>query len=776
MLPDFESHSLALVASFAESLTIGERKCLITLARSQVFPISTDRILLSKTALVLDKMVRSPPYDDYRIELFTEVGSILYDLITTPYLNGLVIALCLGSSVPATVVQRQYEISFDKEFSATQTRRRPSAWNWELLFWGNERSDSVVHPMFPSLSPLQRRFSVNISRFRNRLQNGRIVKPHYTRRGISGETAGWILHRVNESREICYGSIRSFHNRLQRSNVTSKDVIHHYIRTGTWPHGRVEMRQQWKPSILTPRTYFAWGGDAIRCSTYLRNFFNDVADQFEPSHRHNRVRPTWLRCFETTQKPSFLFYDLTSFTSWFHEQEPFLREMARFFRDVPIFLVSENLRLTETSIGQLIDQYTDNVNSFPEFYVSSAITDMRGSTESCYHLTAGFLGVPGNLVTCTLAHGLAQAEGYSKPNQLQVPGDDVGCETRNDERRLDKLAVATDLGSLQYEKVYHSDEAAVYLKRGVRLELGGVNLADMLVWPLFPYLQKETVRLSEVDQRIRLPPATERLPRACRVLVSFMRNLWNMTKGDLPMTHKGFILSFLETLHRHMGIPRGGVLQGRYLDDDGQEERHIRDVPIKFPISQRYLESDPDLLFADEYVEVFVARDISESDVMTEFYGPLKTGSNIVVYRKQGWSFLEDMGYVELTQRYSGEKILCIGDEAKRAYLSHMAPRVSSYRVLSDIDLSQLVSVGILPPVEGIDFTGVDISDTTHLYVDLEPLRSFTLSAPRYVDLDEPEPSFDGMLDYGPDPGELLWRRQVTLGDHEDETELSAVY
>jgi hypothetical protein len=776
MLPYFGHPSLALVASYIESLSLSDRKALITLARSQLFPISTDHTLLSKTSSVLDQLVVEPPYTDYRHETFTEVGSILFDLVTTPYLTGVVITLCLGASVQPEVVQLEYGRSFDKEFCATQTRRDAPAWNWQLLLSGDQRSDEIVHPLFPKISPLQRSFSVNLRRFRNRLSSGRVLKPHYTRRGISGETSGWLNHRISSFRDRCFGSSRTFHNRINRRNITSRDVVHHYIRTGVWPPGRVEMRQQWKPSILTPRTYFAWGGDAIRSSTYLRNFFNDLADQFEPSHRHNRVRPTWLRCSETIGRPSFLFYDLTSFTSWFHEHEPFLRALQEYFRGVTVFLVSADLRLTEADVGSLIEQYADNVNSFPEYYISSAITGVDESLTSYYHLCSGFLGVPGNLVTCTLAHGLAQAEGYSTPTQLQVPGDDVGAETRNDERRLDKLACATSLGSLQYDKVYHSDQAAVYLKRGVRLELDGVNLADMLVWPLFPYLQHENLRSSDyLDTRVRLPPPRERTPRACRIMVTFMRNLWVMTKGQLPALHKAFILEFLTTLHDHMGIPREGVLQGRYISDSTLEEQHLEDVPLKFPVDRRYMESDPDELFASEFVEVFIARDVTEEEVKTEFLHPLEVGDTMLVYRKQGWSFLEDMGYVELIQRYGGEKVLFVGEEAKRAYLTHMAPRVSQYRVISPLSISQLISVGILPGEEGAEFTGVDISDTRHMYVDLEPLRSFTLSFPKYVDPDKPDYTFDDPLDYGPDPDELLWRRQAIFGDHESETPSSSI-
>jgi hypothetical protein len=229
-------------------------------------------------------------------------------------------------------------------------------------------------------------------------------------------------------------------------------------------------------------------------------------------------------------------------------------------------------------------------------------------------------------------------------------------------------------------------------------------------------------------------------------------------------------MEFLTHLHQHMGIPLCGVLQGRYVDEGSDDEQTLPNCSIKFPVDIRYLEKDPDVLFASEFVEVFYVRDISEDEVMTTFDRPLTKDSVITVYRKQGWNFLRDMGYVVEERKYAGRKVACIGEEAKDAYLTHMAPRVSTLRVTSEISLSQLAVLGIIPSNEGVDFTGSDIADTTHMYVDLQPLRSYTLSGPMYFDLDLPREPDIGILDYGPDQIDLLWRRQVITGDQETDS------
>lgn len=766
MLPNFGNPTLALLSGFIESLSVEERSALVTLSRSQVFPFDSDTVLLSKCRPILDKLVVIRPYEDYRYQSLTEIGEILYTMITTSYLCGLVITLAMGATIPETVAAEIRTSSLNKEILATQTRRLPGAWDWDSIIRGLYNPGDMIHPLFPELSALQRRFSFNLRNFRHRFGKGKIIRPHYTTKGVSRETGEWILNR-RHGRNCHYGNPATFHKQLDASNVTSRDVVHHYVRTGRWPVGRVEMRQRWYPSFLKPRTYFAWGGDAIRSSTFLREFFNQVGDCFEPTERHNRVRPNWLRTRSRTGLSRFFFYDLTSFTSWFHEQEPFLRALASYFADCQVFLISENITLTMASVGALIDQYVENVNSFPEFYISSGLS--HGMVEAhlgMVHQCAGFLGVPGNLVTCTIPHGLAQAEGYTDIHELQVPGDDVGCETPTEERLLDKKACAESLGILQYEKVYTSDQASIYLKRGVRIVLGGVTLADMLIYPLFPYLRSPDTHPDNIDHRFRPISSPDIIPRACRVLVTFHRDLWKLTHGDLPAEHEAFILDFLRELHNHIGLPLSGVLQGRYVVEGGEEEGLLNDVSIKFPVDSRYLRNDPDLLFAAEEVEVMIVRDVDPDEVMTEFHADIPTGDYITVYQKRGWSFLEDMGYLQKVENRGGTKVVLIGEEAKEAYISHRPPRVSRYRVTSDISLSQLSALELIPGNEGVSFVGADLAARPLDFPDITPLRSYTLSRHRYIDLDRPQYVDPEILDYGPDSQSDLWRQSETVLDY----------
>jgi len=733
MHQDFSDPDLRELAHFCTQLTPSERKALITLARSQSIPGESDSpILFGKTAPILNKLCLHPPFDNLLTNTLTRVGHIVIRMVLSPLLTGLLIVITLGMPLSDDDVQIEKSKSFNKELVATQTRRKAGEWNWSQILGGQLQRDSMIHPMFPRLSPLQHSFRSSLFQFRRRM-SGRIILPHYSRRGISSESASHLIHRVDKRARMISSPRRTFHKNLDPSNVTSRDVIHHYIRTGAWIHGRTEMKQRWYPNGLQPRTYFAWGADAIACSTYLRVFFNDLADCFPPTHRHNRVQPDWL-LDDSIPPGGFFFYDLTSFTSWFHEQVPFLEALSEYFKDTYVYLVGDGLSLSYHSIGSLIDGYTRWCNDFPEFIVSRSLSgsDSMDAPMSFKHLCAGFLGIPGNLAMCTLPHGLAMASNFDDGRQLQVPGDDVGASYWSALDLLDKKICATTLGTLQMEKVYHLPEISVYLKRLVIDRGNSITLADMLIFPLLPYLVDRTGDTS--SSIYRLPPPDQIVKRACSVLVTFMRDLWNLTKGDLNQYESSLILSFLRGIHDRLKIPYGAVWQSRYFCDEGPLRKDsLVGVVIKFPVDdEAYLVSDPDLRFADRFVEVMHIRSTADVEVTSVTEG-LSEGMTLYVPKRRGWTFLEDMGYVELGG-IPGEVLTLVGPDAKTAFLNAHEPNLREVRVLCDIGVECLRSVGIISSEDEVSYFISPSEILGTVSRDLRTEQSWRYS--RYVDLD----------------------------------------
>lgn len=659
-------------------------------------------------------------------------------MVQSPLLAGLLIVFALGMPFSESDIRQGWESSFHKELLATQTRREGGEWNWDAIVGLEDFRGSSIHQLFPHLSPLQFKFQKPLSEFRRKL-HGRTILPHYSRRGISSETSVYLLNRVDKRARYGFNGPReTFHRQLDRSNVTSLDVVHHYIRTGCWPRGRTEMRQAWTPNILQPRTYFAWGGDAISSSAYLRNFFNDLADCFPPTQRKNRVQPDWLH--DPDVPPGgFFFYDLTSFTSWFHEQVPFLKTMSRFFKGTYVFLVGEGLSVTYHDIGNMIDGYIRYCNDFPPFVLSKKL-GLYGPDEefvSLRHLCAGFLGIPGNLVMCTLPHGLAMACRFDSENQLQVPGDDVGASYSDAWDMYDKTRCATTLGKLQMDKVYHLPEVAVYLKRLVIDKGSSIQLADMLIFPLLPFLTDNTKDRTHDSTPYRLPPADLIIRRACSVMVSFMRDLWKLSKGDLNEFEANLILSFLHGIHDRLKIPYGAVWQSRFYCDEGTiRHTHLKGVTIKFPVIDRGdITKDPDLSFADRYVEVMHIR-ATTGLAIDDIVDDLREGQTLVVPKHRGWSFLEDMGYVKM-EGIPGEVLTLVGPDAKQAFLCAQEPNLRKVVVLCALSLAQLCNVGVIkePSVSFFHDRGCVVGDVRR---DLRTEQAWRYN--RYVDLDNPIP------------------------------------
>jgi hypothetical protein len=723
--PESELHNLI---AFVGGLDFAERKALITLARSQSIPNpDTSPILFSKTKAILDKLVVTPPFESLSDHI-REEGWTVIRLLSSPLTTGLLIVYALGVNLTDSQVLEGKRESFYKELNATQTARREGEWNWRAVISPVLYPREIIHPLFPSLSPLQRTFASRLPSFIRSYRN-RIILPHYTNRGVSSQTAGWLLNRVSKSATPKWGNPQTFHRQLDRRNVVSRDVVHHYVRDGRWAAGLTEMKQRWYPSGLLPRTYFSWSGRDIAVSSYLRNFFNDLCDQFSPTDRHNRVQPDWLQARDRRHL-GFLFYDLTSFTSWFHEQVPFLRALADRFRNNSVFLVGEGLTLSEHDLGSLIDAYTDYTTDFADFVVNGSTVGVDYSERTFTHQCAGFLGIPGNLATCTLAHGLAIASMYTEEREIQVPGDDVGASYRSAEHMRDIGTCASTLGYLQFDKVFHLPQISVYLKRLV-VDLGAsIRLAPMLIFPLLPYLiNPQTTEFR--SNRFRLPDRSKLHSRAAHVLVSFHRDLWRHTRGDFDSQAEGIILLFLRKIHDQIGLPRGAIFQGRvYGSDDPETDRLYADISVKFSVDDdRCLRWNPDLHFASKYVTRMTIRDTSEVRVRRDFE-KLHVGESFCVRNSRGWRFLEDMGYVRLGG-IPGEKIELIGSDARDAFLFASEPPLREVEVLCDLETYQLVAAGVAPSPQDSSFLDPELSPGV---LDLN-LQSWRYR--RYVDLDD---------------------------------------
>lgn len=169
---DFSDTRLRELSQICSSLSLVERKALITLARSQSIPHMTESpILFSKVSCVLDKLCQNPPFTDLYNTPLTIAGNSVLELLTSPILTGLIVVFALGSPFSQDEISASLRASFHKELLATQTRRAGGEWNWDVLFGLSPLKANMVHPLFPIMSPLQFKFQGPLNNFRLKLHD-----------------------------------------------------------------------------------------------------------------------------------------------------------------------------------------------------------------------------------------------------------------------------------------------------------------------------------------------------------------------------------------------------------------------------------------------------------------------------------------------------------------------------------------------------------------------------------------------------------------------------
>jgi hypothetical protein len=210
--------------------------------------------------------------------------------------------------------------------------------------------------------------------------------------------------------------------------------------------------------------------------------------------------------------------------------------------------------LITEDLGEVLWAYNQICNYHPEISFERILPEMI-SVGSTHHF-ASCLGIFGNLMTCTLAHGLAMFQLVELEDELNIAGDDGAIvETQENERHIDTCI--KELGRDQKEKRFASDETGcICLKRPLMQLPGKLIHHGLAIIP--PSLI--TIAKAKFDyQDPRYPSvgleetAAERLSKVGRELMRFLRSVYRaqfcLTKEEL----KGS-LKYLEAVCQYFGI------------------------------------------------------------------------------------------------------------------------------------------------------------------------------------------------------------------------------
>jgi len=696
-------------------LSLQARKCLITLARAQVYELSPSDTILQEKVKPFFREIRAlvPPLKPTTLEY-------LRLFLPQPHMCGLIISLALSASISSEQAEVLRKESCVKEFSACMASRRPSSFNWDVFF-DIKTSSEALHQSTQPRPLFNARILAAFEGWKRRL-NGRTIFPHTTKNGVSRNT---------QDNAVFLGV-----HTVEEGFVTNEDLVRHYIRTGTWVDGKVGLRQKHYPTGLTPRTYFSTGGRTLFYSMYLRDILNEITDMFDPTNRYLRVSPNRLQC---PQGGHFIIYDLTSFTSKFSEQVPFLHALSSFLSGTVVRVVGPHLYTEEVDVGILVQEYIEHCNDFPDFAVEVPyLTDELG--RFC-HATAGFLGVYGNLTTCTLPHGLAAAQHAESESHLSCAGDDACEGVRDTEHARQLLQTVLELGELQEEKVYDSRQTSVYLKRPFN-GLGGNGLiGDMCVWPL---LSMATGKVD--DTRYSHMASLSSSELRCRMAsscYSFMVSFSRLTRHGLTDIEREASYHYLSTIYRRVGLPIRGYLP---QCSRSNKERLSSAVFPMFDESCVELTDPLTTLIDHAYTGSVEVPSFGEYD--TVFDGGLREGVTFTAKSSKPLRFMEKMGYLYKTR----DTITLVGDDgylALHRMFTEPSPKVYNFHVLEDVSPNQLISLGLLENPYTVDVV------------------SYGGLKRKYFDWDEPNRTSWKRLRYDPDSSD-------SDGD-EDETMFSSI-
>lgn len=335
----------------------------------------------------------------------------------------------------------------------------------------------------------------------------------------------------------------------------------YYADTGFEIQGPCELRQSWKYNDLTPRTYFAQGGQAYHDSKYIRDIANSLANSFTETHFLSRFS---LHDIVLTPDDDAFIYDYTSFTSKLAELKYFLDALADWTDDVEVKIVDSRFGILNTTLGSLIREYNQTCNTLGEYTIQRYL---EGDLTIYFHRLAGFLGVYGNIVLSTAIHGLHATQLNGDHSSAKCVGDDVfgrfdttmGSTRREMIERIQKLGLVHHLKVRWWpfrpiEEEMDDDRAWPYVKRPLDRFQNRMIHDSALFLPIFGLIHPIPDGIH--DEAEDVWSRTKLLACQTLALIKQVRNLFPPIDG----IQEELLRRYLCCLYRAVGCQEKGFL------------------------------------------------------------------------------------------------------------------------------------------------------------------------------------------------------------------------
>lgn len=560
----------------------------------------------------------------------SEILIPLLPFTTSHYYSGLVSMLTRFIPCEPSEIEAIIESSVAKEVLAISTPRPKT-----ILLWENyllpPSSNAAEYPLSP-IHPYD--YSTHINIYAGFLQarisiTGKRYYPAYSRKTLP-TAADEHLRRLWIFDDIDYSP-----------STLGLEIL--YSRTGIKLSEETEIRCAFKYHDLRPRTYFARGPADYYPSRYIQPIFNTLIDSFQSTHRVYRYDTSLVRL----EDDEVLFiYDYSAFTSSLHEVNTFLYNLSYFFEGTFVTVVDTLKGELSVSLGQVIRDYVDQCNrQSPFLSLKEPHGDPMEYESRLLFSETGKLGVPGNITSCTLLHGLHLMI-VCMSILIKVIGDDaLGKLKKEDYPFLNKLLRC--IGDISEEKQEYwqqpdfpesydpVEDTWHYTKRPItRVNERVAREPFSVIWPsvgvLFPELADEAHTVVVKSKSIKTIASS---------LITFVNQFENAV---LDLVEKLWINKFIKEIllrsgmveenERRLGIwPKRGIrlifplCVEEGIDRELWRQRMVGSrVPVRIPEEFVYTDIDDEFQREVEYVGMVtpalrLARDLGYADYEKRF-------------------------------------------------------------------------------------------------------------------------------------------------------------
>lgn len=580
-------------------------------------------------------------------------------------------------------VEEARKEAIEKEIQAAITESSCADLRFEAIFSRN-RSDRYLRPFHNiPLNPevfgdLHRCFRISAKSL-----HGQIIYPRVSKKSI-GITA------KEECNEILKSHLGPHHSMSCVESIL--DVERYYHETGVELPGPVEMRSAWKYNDLKPRVYYAQGPSVYHSSKFIQPIFNMILDHFPVVHRQNRYS---LPDDQTLAiQDILLIYDYASFTSKLDIIKRFTRDMAEFYSSTNVVVIDTFHGPRVKNIRELLLEYTETCNESSVFDVQKVLSL---EYSSLFEHTCGMLGVPGNISSCTLLHGIHLCMLLESLIAGRCIGDDALVNLKRG-LKLDRLSNFQDgvnnLGTVEASKFsmwrYDDDPEDAswhYTKAPLTRIDSGISQGIALVWPSIANLLK-------LDDRYHTTPIPTDLQQRKTFIAQWSRLLTRLYTLSISLSDvdRQTLRSFQNYSYRRLGFHKGGY----YISKDD----HRLVLPVKLEFHEFGLDWKPftiDIMRGRGSVRLPLLWNIRERP----------SGLEMETFESQSTkllSLLENLGYLEKEMLFEDVDFSQLDDALARVYIDLSYTFCYSWRCTKDFPrwVDDVSWLELMPPHERI--------------------------------------------------------------------------